>query len=95
MLSNDFTLLEIKIFWFFAILISPIVFGATLGILIWWLGVKGLITFVIPLLSIPIQIILGSYIGAQLEKVNKHKDARLNTTTDFITSIKHIKSYAW
>ena len=66
MLSNDFSLMEMKISYFFGLLAGPFVYPVAIGIMIWWLGVEGLICFGVILVSFPLQIYISSEMGKRL-----------------------------
>lgn len=95
MLSNDFNLLEIKAPFFFGLLICPIAYVSFFAIMIYRLGVEGIICLCVPIIFIPFQIWLGRVNGKMLVDVNLEKDHRVKITTEIIDSIKSIKIYGW
>ena len=95
MLSNDFNMMEIKAPFFFGLCTFPIAYAAFLGVLIYRLGVQGIICLGVPLFFIPFQIGLGKVIGKLLVDVNIHKDKRVKITSEVIDAIKFIKIYGW
>ena len=95
MLSNDFNLIEIKAPFFFGLLTVPFAYGGLIGLLYWRLGVEGLIGLGIPLMSIPLQICISNMNGRILQRVNVHKDRRVQITSELIEAIKQVKMYGW
>ena len=84
-----------KIRLFFGLLVSPVVLLIGMGLLFSWIGWKSIIAIIMALLIIPLQMYFGKLMGSALEQVNERKDERLNIITDFLTSIKYIKTYVW
>ena len=84
MLSEDFNLIELKIIMFFAGSSFPIIFLGISAILIYRLGVAGIIGAALPLVAFPIQTYVGKKNSKILQKVYKNKDARVKICTEII-----------
>ena len=95
MLSNHFNLIEIKAPFFFGLLTVPFAYGGLIGLLYWRLGMEGLIGLGIPLILIPLQVCISSMNGRILQRVNLHKDRRVQMTSELIEAIKQVKMYGW
>ena len=59
------------------------------------LGWPSLVGIVIILLQMPISNKISQKLGEITEEVNKHKDKRVELTSETILGIKYIKLYGW
>lgn len=77
------------------LLLAPLSLFAIMGILIHYLGPISLVGMLILFLQMPIQLFVGSKIGAVRERAVALTDERVMIMNDILSSIKTVKLYCW
>jgi ABC-type multidrug transport system fused ATPase/permease subunit len=77
------------------LLLAPLSLFAIMGILIHYIGAISLVGMLILFLQMPIQLFVGSKIGAVRERAVALTDERVKIMNDILSSIKTVKLYCW
>lgn len=77
------------------LILAPISLFALMGILCSYIGAYALIGMLVLFLQMPIQLFVGSKIGAVRERAVALTDERVMIMNDILSSIKTVKLYCW
>jgi ABC-type multidrug transport system fused ATPase/permease subunit len=77
------------------LILAPISLFAIMGILIHYLGAISLVGMLVLFMQMPIQLFVGSKIGAVRERAVALTDERVMIMNDILSSIKTVKLYCW
>lgn len=94
-LSNDFNLTEIKIFFFFRMFTSPIIYPVTLFVSYIFFEKEVWIFILVIAILFPLKFYITRAMASTLRKANEEKDRRVRSISDLIDSLRPIKTYGW
>ena len=77
------------------LILAPLSLFAIMGILLAYLGPISLVGMLVLFLQMPIQLFVGSKIGAVRERAVALTDERVMIMNDILSSIKTVKLYCW